>query len=509
MKEGKVAKKTYLVEVALLTKSPLQGPLSYFTADKIKEGELLRVPVRRNLSPAIALSCRDARTAKSDIRRAEFVLRKISAKEVLGASVSPKTVSALKDTARFYATSLSNLLAALMPKMISAEPHIFLKKTARKPGPTRSGEKLLLQMESEERFGQYRALVRQNFARGHSVLFLTPTHLEAERAVEKLSKGIEEFTHVFTLSESPGEGRKIWQKARESRHPVLFITTPAGLFFERSDLATIVIERENSRAYQSLTKPFLNSKYLAESLARRHGYDLIMGDSVLSIETLSREKAGEFSENSLIRWRLQTSPSELCEASAGVDGSGKFRIFSETLQEFMKKAIEEDGRLFLYGARKGLSPTTVCADCGFVLPCLNCFAPMVLHEKGDGRIYLCHACGARREALTLCDHCGSWKLVSLGIGTQEIARQAAELFPKEKILILDKDHASTDLRAESIVRKFKEDGGILVGTELALLHLDAVPYSAVVSLDSLFSIPDFGVNERVFYLLSFLVKLFF
>lgn len=502
MKEVKEAKKAYLIEVIIITKSPIKRALSYFSTQKIKEGEIIKVPLKRGSNLGVVVSCRDLKNAKTQIRKAGFTLKKIRSEEITGSAISEKTLKAFHKVAQYYCSSLNSLLALMIPKVMLSDPKIFFNQNSKDSKLDNSHEKILLQMESEERFSQYRALVRQNFAKGKSVIFLAPTHIIAEKAQKELSRGIDEYVYLFSLTDTPRNIVKIWKSASENKHPVLFITTPAGLFFHRYDLATIIVERENSRAYESMAKPFINYKTLVEFLASEHGLNLIMGDSVLSLETLYKAKKGYYSENSLIRWRLQNSPAELYDYSSGEDGDGKFNIFSSELIEFIKNSIRQEGRIFLYGARKGLSPTTVCADCGFVLPCSNCSSPLVLHEKDGNRVYACHSCGAKRDSLTLCDRCGSWKLKPLGIGTQEIARRVGQFFPNEKIIILDKDHAPTHNKASSLIRKFNETGGILVGTELALFHLESIAYSAVISLDSLFSVPDFGVNERVFYLLS-------
>jgi len=243
-----------------------------------------------------------------------------------------------------------------------------------------------------------------------------------------------------------------------------------------------------------------------EQLAKHSGRQLVMGDSVLSVETLWKEKRGDYGELSLIRWRLPAAPAQLVDVSAKPNKDGKFEIISSELKTLIAKALEEKEKIFLFGARKGLAPTTICGDCGYILPCLNCGAPVVLHQSrrssAQANVYICHACGTKRTPDTTCGYCGSWKLVPLGIGIERIASEARQLFHRSNVEILDKDHAPTEAKVKSIVKKFNEQGGILVGTELAFFHLEKVPYTALVSADSLFSIPDFGINERIFYLVS-------
>lgn len=508
--------KSYLVDAAPLNKAA-NGTLSYFSGTKMPPGTLVRIPVRKGQSLALVVRSRDARSAKSDIRRASFELRKINKRDILSVALPPYAMHALESLARFYATTTGTLIASLVPKMILEEAEIFLASgpAKRKTLDDPSRETVLLQMESEERFGQYRAIVRQCFARGASAMLVVPTHLEVERLRRELSTGIAEFVHVFALPKGKKEAKKSWLKAVNEKHPVLLITTPAGIFFPRLDIDTVIVERENSRAYRTLARPYIHYRQLIEQMAHEAKRRLVFGDSVLSLETLWREKRGEFGESSLIRWRLPAAPAQLVDASSKQDEAGRFSIFSQELIALIGEAISEKensspGRIFLFGARKGLAPTTVCGDCGTALPCLNCGAPTVLHQRSDLKndvggptsVYICHACGSHRDSKTTCGFCGSWKLVPLGIGTEEIAKQARAHFPDTKVQIIDKEHAPSDASAKNIAQKFEDEGGILVGTELAFFHLEKVPYAALVSVDALFSIPDFGINERLFYIVS-------
>jgi primosomal protein N' (replication factor Y) (superfamily II helicase) len=224
-----------------------------------------------------------------------------------------------------------------------------------------------------------------------------------------------------------------------------------------------------------------------------------------------------------LKWRLTASSRTTLvdmKSESRPQGTSKegFRILSPEIIELISKAVEEGEKVFLFGARKGLAPTTLCGDCGSILSCKNCGAPVVLHSNSNrnrqvdepvinapvigSRVYICHACRARRPAETKCDTCGSWKLSSLGIGIDRIADEVSEIFPGVRISILDKDHTPTPVQAKRVIKNFKDHGQILIGTELAFLHLEKVAYVGLVSVDALFSIPDFSINERIFYLVS-------
>jgi primosomal protein N' (replication factor Y) len=127
----------------------------------------------------------------------------------------------------------------------------------------------------------------------------------------------------------------------------------------------------------------------------------------------------------------------------------------------------------------------------------------VLHKSPAENFFLCHKCGERRSALEKCANCGGWRLTTLGIGSELVEEKITEKYPNAKIFRIDADNTPTHKRAEIMAEKFyNSPQGILVGTEMALLYLtEKVENSAVVSMDSFFSIPDFRINERILNIL--------
>ena len=497
--------KIYLIEVIPVAKNVGRSHLSYFSIVPLKMGQIVYAPLRRKEVPAIVISSKSVRDAKSVLRNASFSLKKISKRSVFDVYLPSHTLNVAHTLAEYYATSAGVILNELIPKFLQEKPELFSsKKIVSKNNSAVTKEPLVLQMEEEERFGQYRSVIRQNFARGSSVVFIVPTTKEAEKAYDLLSKGISDYAFIITSELKKKEQETIWQKSSTIKHPVLVVTTPFGLVFDRSDIGTYILERENSRSYRSFNKPFIHTRTFLLALSRITKRELIMGDTSLSIETINQEKTGKYGELSPMRWRLIGAKTNLVDMKMEKkEGEDKpFEVISPELRMLIKKALEEKEGVFLYGARKGLSPTTVCGDCGSILSCQECGSPVVLHKKGEKSTYLCHRCGTKRDPETRCDICGSWKLNSIGIGTELIAKEVKKIFPLARISILDKEHASTRAKAEKIVHDFTEQRGILVGTELAVFHLNKVAYSGVVSIDALFSLPDFGAEERIFYLIS-------
>jgi primosomal protein N' len=110
--------------------------------------------------------------------------------------------------------------------------------------------------------------------------------------------------------------------------------------------------------------------------------------------------------------------------------------------------------------------------------------------------------GATLDPKTRCGNCGSWNFDTLGIGTDTVAEEAKKLFPKKIIFQIDGDVTKTDKKVREVVEKFYKTGNaILVGTELAIPHLEEkIDASVVISMDALLSIPSYKIYEKMLHL---------
>jgi primosomal protein N' len=242
-----------------------------------------------------------------------------------------------------------------------------------------------------------------------------------------------------------------------------------------------------------------------------------------------------------------------------------FRILSDELAKMIARVRDESSHLFILTSRRGTAPITVCNDCETIVTCRQCSAPVVLHvpsaplsnrsgspaneadlssrrragerqclpmprEAGsretllspraapversienelDGRaltpknFYMCHKCGERRPADEVCVNCGGWRLTTLGIGIDRVREEILERFPGTAIFKIDADTTRTEAQVSEALTKFKgKPGSILLGTEMALPHIsEPIDHIAVASLDSLFALPDYRIEERVMYAL--------
>ncbi|MDO8575104.1 MAG: hypothetical protein Q7R78_00170 [bacterium] len=528
----------WVIEVIPIRRGIGIETLSYFTNTEIEPGALVRISIRGKNIFAITVSATSVAELKSELKKADYQIKKIDKIEKAD-FLSKEFVKASEKSADFFASKTGSLLFSLLP--ITSLPDIQKVKINydRSVAKVKTGqqtdkkEKIAIQGDDEDRYASYRSTIRQEFARKSSVVILAPTIEYVNHIKTVLNKGIEDYTIILHNSLSKKDLAKSLEKIESEKHPLLIITTPSYLFLTRNDVSTLIIEQASSRYYKSSYRPYADIRIFAEYFAKELNINLILGDLVLPTELLYRESINEFQKGEPLKWRTLTTAnvhivdmSTKKDKNTGNSAEGNlerkdsitleeiykrtekekkiFQIFSPALLSLVLKNKEENERMIMLVGRKGLAPQTICSDCQNVVLCKNCSAPVVLYPSltnPEKNFFMCRHCGERRSALETCEKCGSWNLKTLGIGIDFVHKNLLGKYPDLKIIKIDKESCPTDKKAhESIELFLKSPGSILLGTEMALQYIhEKVENSAIVSLDSLLSLPDFRIHEKLFY----------
>lgn len=501
----------YVVSVAPIRRGIPIDELSYFTKDPIEAGALVTIPLRGKATPGLVIRTIPASEAKSELRRADFSLKKL---ERVHASnfFAPAFVRAAITTANYFASSPGAAIQALFPNSLLGTKHVERKASEVK---TRIAQRFIFQAEEAERYATYKSHIREVFAKGGSCYFVLPTLQDIEHTFLKLEKGISNYTFILHSGLSKKELEKRWQAILSTDHPVLIIGTPLFLSIPRPDIESVIVDKESATGYQLSTRPYIDMRFYIEEFAKESGADLILGDLFLRVETIERYSRGEFEAMLRPKSRIPSTATQHVidmRSSGEQPATGKVAICSAELVDLIEEVRKKGTHCFILGVRRGFAPMTVCGDCGTVVACTRCEAPMVIHKRslvpqsaeGDmEHIFLCHRCGLERETDVTCIHCGGWRLVPLGIGIVQAEESIKRRFPDAKIFRIDRDTVERHADAKKIITDFYQTpGSILLGTEMALPYLtEPVASVAILSVNSLLTIPDFRMGERVFRLL--------
>ncbi len=526
-----------LVSVIPIARGVGKETLAYFTMRDVKEGMLVSIPLRSKKAPALVVAVKEAALGKTDIKAADFKLKKICGSK--GYLLSPSFVRAAEKTARYFAARTGAVLEALVPDAVLEDPpamrgstHYFRETATALPKPAfakNSGEakpasapisgearseKLLLQADEEEREAIYKSLIREEFAKKHSIFLCLPTVYDIERIEKALCRGIEE--HVFMFHSELGKKELLarWKKALAHPHPALIIGTGLFLSLPRDDILTVIIEKEHSNSYKMPRRPFIDLRTFAELYTRERGGKLIVADLKLRTETLFKRDQRECAEFAPLKFRAASQAHSVLinmkeDNKDPLSGKNRFTPIGAPFAALLRGVVANGERLFAFVPRRGLFPVTVCNDCGTLVLCERCRTPLVLHRVDSARssaevknIFMCHSCRRETASRDRCDTCGSWRLAPLGAGTEFAEEIIRGEYPSLRVFRLDKETAGTRKKAEEIIEEFYQTpASVLVGTEFAIPFLRRVPYATVISCDSFFVIPDFRMNERVFALL--------
>ncbi len=509
----------YVVLVTPIIKGAPANPLTYFSARPPRVGMIITVPLRGRKIRALVLEVSSATAQKASLKDAPFATKKVI--NFSGKLFFHQTfIEALKEAAEYFVSSPGELLASLVSRHLfsekcfkeinfSARAESFEKSLADSTKTSSSAKflPLLLHDGEEERYLVWKNLIRESFAKGESLIIIVPNRQEAMRLYEYLEKGISEYAYLLHGDLSEKKFLHNWQSALSNKHPVLMVGTRLALPFPRGDVATLILDRESARGWKTLSRPYADLRTVAEIYARRRGLRLIYGGQIVRPETYARFLNYEITELAKPKFRLKNFRRQILldMRKRSNDFSWSFSFLNNQLAEFFQTTAKED-LIFLFVARRGLYPVTVCGDCGSLKVCPMCSRTLVLYNEASERNYRCHHCGFK-EKLSLekeisCSFCGSWKLSPIGVGIDAVKEEVVRRFPDRPIYLLESG-AGSQKQLEKVALEWQKTGGILLGTEFALPYLPAKIFAcAIVSLDALFSVPDFRMHERIIMIAS-------
>ncbi len=500
-----------ILTVLPITNNQYIEDLSYFSIKDIPLGAIVEAPIKDKYISAIVIDSVDASNIKASIKSSDFALKRIGVaqhKEILPIEFV-RTASII---ANYYATNIGSVIYSMLPKFISDIDNSTHKNITHKNSLS---EVYALQAPLNDRISIYKNTIREAFAKKESVLMVLPTVVSAISIYEHLSTNLRDRVYILNNKTPKSRQAKIFNKIHASTKSVLLISTPKYATLFRSDISTIIIEDESSDAYNTLKRPYINMAKFIETYANLSKLKLIFGGTVLSSKINLELDKGTISELTpkstrdrnktkikILDTRKELGRKENTKKSLKQAEVNCFNPIDNRLRKVIYTTISKEKNVFILAPRRGLAPLTVCRDCKTPVLCSTCNTPITLRTTKTQREFLCYKCGETKDSDTTCSYCNSWRLDTLGIGIELIEKELKKEF-KVNITRIDKQTTKTDSQIQSAINRFNSKGGILLGTQLAIPHLHKIPIeiSAIASLDSMLSIPNFEIDERIFSLL--------
>ncbi len=489
----------YVIEIIPLRKGIQIDSLSYFSAEEYPRGSLVTVPLRNKETLGIVINTSEVNAAKTALRAATFSLRRLPPQDKVQ-TLSPAYIETAEELALYYASSAGAVLFSMLAPVIK-NGDITLPRTHHVV-TTETHTPEVLSAKKDARLLAYRSLVRETFAHGGSVLIVVPTSAEVDELERGLAAGIEDRTILLTSTLPKKKLREEYEALEDFSKPKLIIATLPHSILERHDITLTIIEHERSPYFKMRTRPYLDYRDVLLVHAKHCGRKILFGDLLLRTETEQKRRAEEYLTYGEVPKRIEFKGKlERIEMALKPDGSEPFKLFSPTVIDAIRETKKRKGFTFLFAARRGLAPVVACIDCGFIFRSPESGAPYSLvrtvKNGVEERWFVCGSSGHRERASDTCSLCGSWRLREKGIGIQYVYDELTKELGTPIILF---DHLTAGTYKKACFLRntfFKNTGGIMLGTQMALPYLNKqVETSVVVNMDALYATPTWRLQEE-------------
>ncbi len=488
----------YVLAVAPLTDGIPHDELTYFSKNEVAIGDLVEVEIRKRKIKALVIRITDAKNEKQNLRQADFGVKKIS-RLILKNYIDRNLLEALSFSSSFNLVPLGQFIDDFIPsRLLSGKMYKFKHSVYQN-----DFDYLLLQNNYSDRITRYKSIIRESFAKKQSIVMYFPTIIDIEYAEKELSRGIDDY--VIKIHSGLTDKQFLTEISRltNDKHPILILSTPSITPFVRDDIGTIITEREHSSYYYTYGVRGYDSRYTIMLIAQKLKLKYIVGSHLLSLDAHLALRKREANELTPLYYRNDSSIH--VNMMHGEEKTASPYLSQRSLKLLRNMSITKNGHYFLYAHRKGMYPTTICSDCGSLFMCKKCKKPYVLHKVAGVRTYVCHNCEdlirVEADKTITCNNCGGWRLETLGIATtgieEELTRLGIPLF------CIDGERTPTRHKAKKVYVAFKESPyGILIGTEMAHNIIENCDNIIVMSMDSLFSLPEYRTDEKIVTLIT-------
>lgn len=497
----------FIIQVIPLIKGTKINTLSYFSNVNYEIGAFLEVPIRKKTYRAIVVDIKSVSENKIALKSAGFTLHKLPEQDKV--TSLPKC---LKETAQKLTDIYPATIGAILYQIISPDvrngqyqyPNVSSLVHHEDSTPQ------ILTDTLQNRYVSYRSHIRSILARRGSVMFVVPNSVDLDYAEKHLSTGIEDRIVKFSPYQTKKERLLAYEAFEDTTIAKVIITTPTHAYLDRVDLLSTIIERSASNLYKNRTRPYLDHRTTLITHSNVAGRSILLGDILPRTED-EFQRRNEFytTHNAETRRIAFPTPLTIIEQHDKPTPELPFSLFSPELKRRITTTLESKGRIFIYGARRGISPVVICMDCGFIFRCPDSHTPYSLMKTfsktgEEERWFVSSTSGRRVRASDTCDQCGSWRLRQRGIGIQQVFDECVNEFPHHTVLLFDNITASTRKKAQKIIDEFYgKRNVILVGTQMSVPYLteNGIDLSAIISFDATRANPTWRADEDVFRLL--------
>ncbi|MGC1421858.1 MAG: primosomal protein N' [Terracidiphilus sp.] len=358
----------------------------------------------------------------------------------------------------------------------------------------------------------YLKAMQRALDRGQSAILLVPEIGLTPQMVGLLDAAFGERVALLHSALTPEERTEQWRRIHRGDAPIV-VGTRSAIFAPAPNLGLILVDEEHDQSYKQEETPRYNARDVAVMRAKLTGAVVVLGSATPSLESWQNSVQGKYTRIEM-NDRVKNRPLpevELIDMRREFQETGQEQLFSRSLVDQTRQAIERGEQAIILLNRRGYSFAVLCRACGQKLECQNCAIALTHHKpSGEDQIVRagqrleCHYCGFKRIVPSKCPNCESEHLYFLGAGSQQGEERLAEIFPGARIGRMDRDTVRGRHDLEHLLARLHSgEINLLVGTQMIAKGHDihGVTLVGVVGCDHALSMPDFRAAERVFQLM--------
>lgn len=342
----------------------------------------------------------------------------------------------------------------------------------------------------------YLEAIRPHLESGAQALILVPEIGLTPQLVERCQTRFGEH-RVAALHSAQGDGERlrIWAAAAAGQIQVI-VGTRSALFVPLPRLAMIIVDEEHDPSFKQQNGWHYSARDLAIQRARLENVPIVLGSATPSLESLYNAQKGRYR---LLELRQRATSADLPKMTIvplrreNLQGG-----ITSALLTACKETLEAGNQVLLFLNRRGYAPAVLCHDCGHVVQCPRCSAPMTWHRQQER--LRCHHCSHESRWPQVCPACRSAALITAGQGTEQLEEVLRQRFPQTPIWRIDRDALhGRDALATVVANIRRNRAAILVGTQMLAKghHFPAVTLVGIINTDQGLFSADFRAPERL------------
>jgi primosomal protein N' (replication factor Y) (superfamily II helicase) len=346
---------------------------------------------------------------------------------------------------------------------------------------------------------------------GRGAIVLVPEIALTPQTVARFRAEFGDVVAVLHSALSDGERYDAWRALREGRRRIA-IGARSAIFAPVHQLGAVIVDEEHEATYKQSEAPRYHAREVAIVRARAAGAVCLLGSATPALESWHNAQRGKFT---LLRLpeRVEGRPlppvrivdlrkERKTERAAAVPRGRPLILSDPLIDELNERLLRREQSILLLN-RRGYATFVQCRACGHVWHCEQCNVSLTFH-RGRRRL-VCHYCLHDEPPPTQCTQCRSDDLAFRGVGTEQVEREVADLFPAARVARMDVDTTSAKWSHHDILERVGSGAvDILLGTQMIAKGLDFpnVTLVGVVNADVAMNLPDFRASERTFQLLT-------